>query len=373
MDAYGVAYYLGECDADEFLIELAKELQCFPPTLFSDPYGHLLNELEPVAEFPLTKSESSDILTSLKNELIESQQRFNTDQKIPELMMKGEWDKVIKLSDESNPAHLNNLAWAYTMQGNELFREARFKKHEQLFQECLGKYKKAVEINPNMNEAFNNWAYALYELALIKNDETIFQLSCDKCQQATAINPNMHEAFNNWGNALSNIAKLNGDEPVFLKSFEKYQQAINIKSDMYEAFSNWGSALSELAKLKADEVILLEGLDKFQEAAKIRPDDYETLNNWGNALLLGYELFKKTQFLNQAQDILTSAEKLDADHVYNLACLYSRINGKDKCKEKLLRCRDAKTLPNKAHLRDDKDLENVRNEPWFEELINSID
>lgn len=286
-----VSYYLGECDADEFLIELAKELQCFPPKLFSDPYGHLLSELEPVAEFPLTKSGSSDLLNNLKRELIESQLHFNSEQSISELMMKGEWDKVIRLSDPQNPEHKEDLAWAYVMQGNELYNKAERASDEALFQQSIEKYQQAIDVNPN-------------------NDI----------------------AFNNFGGALCSLGKLKEDENLFQKSIEKYQQAL-----------------------------------------EIRPDNHMFLDNWGNTLIYAFQQTKNNDFLDKAKEILEKAEQLDPDKVYNLACAHSLLKDKEKCKEKLLRCREAKTLPDKAHLLGDKDLENVRNEAWFSELINSID
>ena len=38
--------------ADRFLIELAQKLQCWPPSICTNPIGHLLAELEPVADYP---------------------------------------------------------------------------------------------------------------------------------------------------------------------------------------------------------------------------------------------------------------------------------------------------------------------------------
>jgi tetratricopeptide (TPR) repeat protein len=490
-----LSYYLGECDADEFLIELAKELNCFPPTLFSDPYGHLLSELAPVADFPLTKSGSSDLLTALKNELIESQQRFNSDQNIPELMMRGEWEKVIQLGDPKNPEHKENLAWAYTMSGNEtagkalsrqdeslyqqsfnkfeqaiaikpdiheafnnwgialnklaqlksdelLFQQsfdkyqkaitikpekyeafinwgnalldlAKLKNDESLFQQSFNKYRQAISIKPDSHDAFHNWGIALSELAQLKGDESLFQQSFDKYQQAFTIKPDMHDVFHNWGIALHDLAKLKGDESLFEQSIEKYQQATTIKPDAHDALHDWGLALSYLAKLKGDESLFEQSMKKYQQAIVIKPDFHEAFNNWGNTLLdlaklkgdeslfqqsfnkyqeaiainptkydafhncgialIGtFQLTKNKDYLDRAAEILERAEALNPDKVYNSACLYSLLNEKDKCKEKLWHCYNVKTLPDKAHLSNDRDLDNVRSEPWFEELINSI-
>ncbi|QEY17444.1 hypothetical protein D0C16_16525 [Cellvibrio sp. KY-GH-1] len=135
-----VSYYLGGCDADEFLIELAKELNCFPPALFSDPYGHLLKDLEPVTEFPFEKLGSVDLLTHLKKELAKSQQRYNVNRKIPELMMKGDWDAVISLSDRKNPDHQDALAWAHTMYAGQLVKSGKANKDESLLKKSFEQF-----------------------------------------------------------------------------------------------------------------------------------------------------------------------------------------------------------------------------------------
>ena len=48
-----LAHYMRCADgADLFLIELARQLGCFPPMIFTDPYAHLLEELEAVSAYP---------------------------------------------------------------------------------------------------------------------------------------------------------------------------------------------------------------------------------------------------------------------------------------------------------------------------------
>jgi len=369
----GVAYYLAECDADEFLIELANELDCFPPTLFSDPYGHLLSELDPVAEFPLTKSGSSDILTSLKKELTESRQRFNTNQKIPELMMKGEWDKVIELSDPKNPEHKKYLAWALTMLANALADFGKSNKDEYQFQKSFEKYQEAVSINRNESDIFNNWGISLYELAKIKSDEKLFQQCIEKYEQAINLKQDNHWAINNLGLALSALATIKSDDSLFQKCFEQFRKTIAIQPNYYEAFTNWGNALSSLAKIKSDETLFQQAFEKYNQAFALKPDSLGVLNNWGTSLLHAFSVTLNKTYLEKAQEVIEQRRKLKPNELYNLACLHSLLNQKEKCKENLLHCKTAKTLPDKNHLTNDQDMENVRDEPWFKELIDSID
>lgn len=368
-----VSYYLGGCDADEFLIELAKELQCFPPTLFSDPYGHILNELTPVTDFPLTKSGSSDLLTALKNELIESQQRFNSKQNISELMMKSEWEKVIELSDPKNPEHKIYISWALTMLGNALANFGKINKDEYKFQKSFEKYQEAVSINPNESEIFNNWGISLYSLAIIKRDENLFQQCIEKYEQAINIKPDHFFAINNLGLALSALAKIKNDETLFQKCFEQFRKSTTIQPAYYEAFANWGNALSNMAEIKADEALFQQSFEKYNQALAIKPDFLDALNNWGASLLHAFSITKNKAYLEKARDVIEQRRTLKPDELYNLACLNSLLSEKEKCKEYLLYCKTAKTLPNKNHLINDKDMDNVRDEPWFEELIDSID
>lgn len=279
-----LSYYLGGCDADDFLIELAKELQCFPPELFRNPYGHLLNELDSVAEFPFEKSGSLDLLASLKKELVNSQQRHSLIKDIPELMMAGNWDAVISLSDPENPDHKNYLAWAYTMQGNELCNQGKQSKSGTLLENSFEKYQQAINVKPDKYETFNNWGIALFELAKIKGDDNLFQQSFDAYQKAINLRPTDSDVLNNWGVALFEMAKTKSDESIFHESFDKYQHAISISPEKYEIYNNWGLAFSELAKIKRDESIFQESFDKYQQAISIHPERYESYSDLGLAL-----------------------------------------------------------------------------------------
>ncbi len=59
---------------------------------------------------------------------------------------------------------------------------------------------------------------------------------------------------------------------------------------------------------------------------------------------------------------------------YNLACLYALYNDPINSKELLLKAEKLNALPSKSyqHLHKDTDLDNVRNEQWFMELIERL-
>ncbi len=128
-----------------------------------------------------------------------------------------------------------------------------------------------------------------------------------------------------------------------------------------------------LARIKLDENFFLQSFDKYQKSISIKPDKHSAFNNWGSALLGIFQLTKNHEYLDQAKTVLGTAEKLDPDKVYNQACLYSILDENDNFREKLLHCKQSNTLPDKNFLMQDRDLDNIRNEPWFKELLNSIE
>lgn len=109
-----LAHYMRCADgADLFLIELAQQLGCFPPTIFTDPYAHLLEELEAVTAYPqrtehkavigdpsgsTSTTNTQDILQGLRQLLAEARQR-EIDVERPnylELYLEGRYQEIVQ-------------------------------------------------------------------------------------------------------------------------------------------------------------------------------------------------------------------------------------------------------------------------------------
>ena len=130
--------------------------------------------------------------------------------------------------------------------------------------EAVQKIDAALELNPNVAEAFNNRGIALQELKRL--DEAL--ASHD---QAIALKPDYAEAFNNRGNALLALERF--DEA--LVSFDK---AIAIRPDYAEAVTNRGAAVQHLKRLD-------EALVSFDKAIALNPGHASAFNNRGNVLV----------------------------------------------------------------------------------------
>jgi tetratricopeptide (TPR) repeat protein len=142
-------------------------------------------------------------------------------------------------------------------------------------QEAIACYDKAIEINPQYADAYNNKGLSLYYLG--NNQEAI---AC--YDKAIEINPYFADAFYNKGMALSAISKF----PEAITSFDK---AIEINPYFADAFYNKGMALSAISKFP-------EAITSFEKTLEIDSDHVKSLN--GKAWILAF------QFPNRLEESL---------------------------------------------------------------------
>ncbi len=198
------------------------------------------------------------------------------------------------------------------------------------------------------------------------------------------------------------IGGLMGKAELFFLSGD-YDRALSIVGAIiaispvdYKAWYNKGAILGRLGRNH-------EALEAFDKAIKVKPDDpYAwyikgvTLFNLGQTPEDALEAFDKAienkpdaafawifkgavlaEFFNQDEDALEAINKaieIDPDHYgpwYNLACYYS-IRGETGKALNAFRNAIEKGLNNLTHIRQDKALDNIRNEKEFQELISLI-
>jgi tetratricopeptide (TPR) repeat protein len=258
--------------------------------------------------------------------------------------------------------------------GTALVELAKLKNNEKLFGEAFEKFKEAINNKKDYFSAFNNWGAALADFAEFKNDEKIYEEAFEKFREAIKIKKDYAYAFNNWGSALSDLAKLKNDEKFFKEAIEKYKKAIDIKKDYAGAFNSWGCTLIDLARLKNDEKFFKEGFEKFREAVNIKNDYYEAITNWGIGVFdLGRVTIEpqKTNLFNKAIEKFLTAEKIkNGDATYCLACAYSYMGKTKEATEWFEKTMKTKSYPYRDKIINDKDLDNIKNLPEFQKLLN---
>ena len=300
--------FIGGADFDRFMIELAQALGCWPPSLFSTPLRHLLDQLRPVVPYPVMDSKSAiDLLGDLRGRL-ESWQDKLVDQESPagslqELFMKGQFEEAVTqfvLRADRNLASSEDreiATWSSIMLGNAMMEQAKRASGDEaarLLATAGEKYEAALAIKPDMPEALNNWGNLLLEQGKrASGDEAsrLFAAAGGKYESALAIKPDDQDALNNWGSLLVEQGKrASGDEAsrLFAAAGGKYEAALTIRPDYREALYNLGNLLAEQGmRASGDEAARLFAVAgrKYEAALAIRPDYQEALYNWGSLLL----------------------------------------------------------------------------------------
>ena len=104
----------------------------------------------------------------------------------------------------------------------------------------------------------------------------------------------------------------------------------------------------------------------------IEPNHPANLGNYANNLSRFAKIKQDPTLFEKAFEQYEKALKLQPNMTYNFACYYSITKNFELCKENLLHADLHNTLPNWQHLSEDQDLEVVRNEPWFIELLQRL-
>ena len=131
------------------------------------------------------------------------------------------------------------------------------------YEEAIGKYQKALELQADSAWAYVNWAGSFFNLK--KYDEAI-----EKCEKAIQLDPDFAEAYRMWGLALAGLKK-------YEEAIGKYQKALELQADLAWAYVNWAGSLFNLKKYD-------EAIEKCQKATRLDSNSAEAYRMWGLAL-----------------------------------------------------------------------------------------
>lgn len=158
-----------------------------------------------------------------------------------------------------------------------------------------------------------------------------------------------------------------------------YRQALEIKPGFHDAANNWGNVLADEAEALAPSDppaarrLRQAAGERYRQALEIKPDKHEAASNWGGALVHEHHALQATDpevaksLLNQALLYCQKAEAIKPGAgAYNLACIAALNRDTQGCIEWLNTSRRHGSLPDAEHLREDRDLAWVREQPEFQ-------
>lgn len=272
--------------------------------------------------------------------------------------------------------------------------EALLAQNKKEWAKALQAWEEVLKIDPESTQALFGRAFSMTHLSDIETDidkkASLLRDAICSYENASSKDPNEYWAINNWGGALGSLATITPDpvkrEEILELACLKFADAVNIQKNFPEAIYNWGHALSCLAEPEittnpTDRKALLDlALQKCAEANSFKADDCETLNCWGGILCKLYHNAKESgdesglnEYLYQATEQYTRAEHLERGAAaYNLACSASLLGQEELCRKWLERAKEHNKLPSHDHLQTDKDLDPIRDRPWFTTFLKEL-
>lgn len=297
------AWYVKGHDADSFFVQIARALNCFPPDFVDRPLSHIKGVLGQFTDFRLNDRAGPNIVGITNQRLDEAIQQFEAHSPAADALrvfFEGDNQKLEQFEaalGDTTGELMKIRAWGATHEGVALATKAEGRTNcdaDKVFELAYASFNRAVEIDPTMHEAFNNWGVALLAQAKTKSGESAFSLferAGEKFARAVDIKADSHNALYNWGSVLTDQAEISPRaraKQLLELACEKYRRAVEIRPDMHEAFHNWGLVLLGLARAEtdgeADRLFELAG-EKFARAVEIKPDKRDAVYNWGNTLM----------------------------------------------------------------------------------------
>ncbi len=173
-----ITHYIGDVYADDFLIQLAKELECFPPELFLNPYTFLEKQLDLIKDYPL--SDGLDVLSNLREYLNEQSKTSLIGSLYAAFIHKYPTkESTANLSDKE----IDQIMWAYDQQARSYLKDSKYI-------DCLALYDQALSINENHVGCINNYGLSLSQMAIQNKDTNLFQKSIEQFEKSLIISPN---------------------------------------------------------------------------------------------------------------------------------------------------------------------------------------
>jgi TolB-like protein len=285
----------------------------------------------------------------------------------------------------------NVEAYDLYLRGREYF----LKHHSKSVPFSIPFFEKAIEIDSNYALAYAGLTDSyIFSYMYINNDPKVLELALATSKKALELDSGLVETHTSRGIALSQNNQFEEAERQFNLALKKnprnfgahyeYARALKAKGMRNKSVEHFGLA----AEIEPDNYLPIlflvsdyEGLgmmDKMKEANKkaisVFQNHIELYPDDSRALYLGAGSFVRDDQIEKALEWLQRAVLLDPTEtavLYNAACIYSKLGYQEKAIDFFSRAIDS-GFSSSEWIKNDKDLDNIRNDPRYEEILSRI-
>jgi tetratricopeptide (TPR) repeat protein len=289
--------FIGGADADLFLVAVASDLGCWPPRVFSDPYGYLLEAIDAIGELPSeSRVATESVRTKLRNRLNEELLRASSSGAVLDMTKliapaRTKEEEPVAVTAEAVPqdeiAAAEPMPWFGMSETDDtpaMEAEGEIAADGEDAATMLARLSDAAEREPLNHRVFYEWGAALLDQAAQAEDADIYRAAIEKFEQALTLKPRDPDSLSDLGNAYFGLAEMKRDETFYRAAVAKYQEALAISPVQADTNFNLGMALNALANLKRDETLYREAAARLEETVALSPEDADALCGWGQAL-----------------------------------------------------------------------------------------
>ncbi|MDX1570271.1 MAG: tetratricopeptide repeat protein [Xanthomonadales bacterium] len=219
---------------------------------------------------------------------------------------------------------------------------------------ALDASEKAVTLDPDSAEAHASKGLALFIGEKYDEAEAEFE-------RAIELNPNLFESYYYYGLACSS----KGD---FAKAVEMYREAMEVNPNDYQSPLFLAQAYSSMGRRQDEMRVRLASLNTIQRHLELNPHDTRALYCAANNLV---SIGEKEKGREMAERALGQDEN-EPVVLYNVACFYAMQGNSDRSLELLERAVE-QGWGDRAWLETDSDLNSLRDNPRFKELLEKVD
>ena len=209
---------------------------------------------------------------------------------------------------------------------------------------------KALMYDPSLSEAYSALAMAYY-------NKKLYDDALSSGQKALELDPNNFMAY--W-----TLARIYHSMDRDKEAIELYEKVVVLNPDFYSAYNDLSICYERIGDTEQYNNIIKSSMEMYPRYLSQHPDD-------ARAHIFYAQNLAKLGKVDEARKSGKKAYELspnEAVMLYNLACLFSRLEEREEAVDYLRKACDA-GYQNYEWIKRDSDFDNIRNEPGYIELM----